>query len=125
RCWMGVIEPNVAATWNVRPTPSRKIARGGRPAMLRPAKRISPALGLSCPLMTLKQVDLPAPFGPIRARNSPSSTEKLTSLTARRAPKDFDTDDTVSTLIAAPAMRRRALPDRRRCRQETRARATE
>ena len=37
--------------------------------------------------MMLKQVDLPAPFGPISARNSPPPTEKLTSSTARTAPK--------------------------------------
>src|ERR1700730_1829668 len=101
------------------------MARGGRPAMLRPANWISPALGLICPLIMLKQVDLPAPFGPISARNSPSRTEKLTSFTARKAPNDFDSDETESTLIAGSATRRRAWRARRRCRPETRARAAE
>src|SRR5262245_27988396 len=38
----------------------------------------------------LKQVDFPAPLGPISARNSPSLTSKLTFSTACTPPKAFD-----------------------------------
>ena len=40
-----VIDANVAATWNVRPTPRRAIARGGRPSMRAPASRTVPGVG--------------------------------------------------------------------------------
>src|ERR1700722_463859 len=87
-----VIEPNVAATWNVRPTPSRQISRGFLPFNFDPSNQISPESAGSCPFIILKQVDLPAPLGPISARNSPCFTSKLTSLTARTPPKAFDNE---------------------------------
>src|ERR1700733_14055970 len=39
-------------------------------------------------------VDLPAPFGPIRAVSDPSGTAKLASLTAATPPNDFDSPRT-------------------------------
>src|ERR1700761_3441603 len=39
------------------------------------------------PVRQLKKVDLPAPFGPISPRMSPSSTETEASSTALKAPK--------------------------------------
>ena len=95
-----VIEWKVAATWKVRPTPSRQISRGAKPAMSLPSNRIAPEFGGSWPLIVLKQVVLPAPFGPIMARNSPGATLKLTSLTARTPPKALDRERTSSTLMA-------------------------
>jgi len=40
------------------------------------------------PLMTLKSVVFPAPFGPMTLTISPSPTLKLTSLSARKPPKE-------------------------------------
>ena len=77
--------------------------------MFLPSNRISPESGGSWPLIMLKQVDLPAPFGPIMARNSPGATSKLTSLTARTPPKALDSERTSSTLMACPA----PAPERR------------
>ena len=43
-----------------------------------PAKRIDPPVGGSRPLIAFSSVLLPAPFGPTRARISPSSTSRVT-----------------------------------------------
>src|SRR5260370_22948242 len=59
----------------------------GSPVILSPLKKICPSVGGSTPVMTLNSVDLPAPFGPIRARTSPGSTVKSTMSTAARPPK--------------------------------------
>src|ERR1700683_3637127 len=86
--------------------PLRQISRGGNPAISRPAKRMAPESGLSCPLIVLKHVDLPAPFGPISARNSPAATEKVTPSTARTATKLLHSDDTATsftTCASAPS----------------------
>ena len=40
-----VIEAKVAAIWKVRPTPSRQISRGGRPASSSPSRRIVAGVG--------------------------------------------------------------------------------
>ena len=86
------------------------MSRGASPAMFLPSNRISPESGASWPLIMLKQVDLPAPFGPIMARNSPCSTSKLTSLTARTPPKALDSERTVEHAHDAPL---RLAPERR------------
>ena len=78
------------------------MSRGASPAMFLPSNRISPESGASWPLIMLKQVDLPAPFGPIMARNSPCSTAKPTSLTARTPPKALDSERTVEHAHDAP-----------------------
>src|SRR6516164_1017313 len=57
------------------------------PAMSSPAKLTLPWLGFSIPVMRLNKVDLPAPFGPITARTSPSSTRIDTWSTATMPPK--------------------------------------
>ena len=44
-----------------------------RPTSSRPSSRIEPASGASWPLTMLKQVVLPAPFGPISASSSPAA----------------------------------------------------
>src|SRR5580765_8015176 len=56
--------------------------------MLSPSKTIEPLVGRRKPLRRLKQVVLPAPFGPIRPTISPLSTLSSTSLTAARPPKN-------------------------------------
>ena len=75
--------------WKVRDTPSRAIARDGRPSMRPPRKSTSPRVSGSTPVTRLKVVDLPAPFGPIRPTISPARTWKLTSLTATRPPNSL------------------------------------
>ena len=55
--------------------------------MLSPSNQIWPEVGARKEAISLKQVLLPAPFGPISERISPCSTEKETSLTAVRPPK--------------------------------------
>src|SRR5438132_7189923 len=60
---------------------------GGSPAMSSPSKMILPAVGRSTPVTQLKNVDLPAPFGPIMARISPGWTAMETLLSAVSPPK--------------------------------------
>ena len=55
------------------------------------------------PLIVLKNVVLPAPFGPITARSSPGSTAIETLLTATRLPKRLDTFSTLSRLMTPPS----------------------
>src|SRR2546425_2721946 len=55
---------------------------GGSPAMSSPSNMILPAVGRSTPVTQLKNVDLPAPFGPIMARISPGCTAMETLLSA-------------------------------------------
>src|SRR5258708_34673389 len=61
------------------------------PAISRPRKRTSPAVGFSRPVMTLTSVVLPAPFGPTIETNSLSLTWKETLLSALNTPKIFET----------------------------------
>src|SRR5258708_29387650 len=61
------------------------------PAISRPRKRTSPAVGRSRPVTTLTSVVLPAPFGPTIETNSPSLTWKETLLSALNTPKVFET----------------------------------
>src|SRR3990172_7508692 len=59
----------------------------GSPAMSSPSKTIRPAVGRSTPVTQLKNVDFPAPFGPMIARTSPRGTATETSLSAVSPPK--------------------------------------
>ena len=77
---------NVAVIWNVRPTPSRQIARGFRPTVSSPSRLIRPLSGMFWPLSMSKQVLLPAPLGPISARISPARSSNDTLRTACTPP---------------------------------------
>src|ERR1051326_9126938 len=59
--------------------------------MRSPRKRISPDVGRCAPTRQEKSVVLPAPFGPMMPKTSPSATSKLTSASASRTPKRFYT----------------------------------
>src|SRR3989449_8019821 len=72
--------------WYERAMALREIRFGGSPAMSSSANRMRPALGCSTPVTQLKNVDLPAPLGPMMARISPAGTAMLTSLSAVRPP---------------------------------------
>src|SRR5712664_693620 len=58
--------------------------------MSSPAKRILPVSGRRLPASWPISVVLPAPFGPMIASVSPSSTSRSMSSVARSAPKVFD-----------------------------------
>src|SRR5713226_728061 len=67
--------------------PSWVIRCGLRPVMVFVPKVISPAVGVYSPAIMLKNVVLPAPFGPIRLTIARSWIVKSTLLTATRPPK--------------------------------------
>src|SRR6266851_3953773 len=92
--------------WNVRVTPSRAIRCGGRPVSGRPRNLTRPPLGGRKPVIRLKQVVFPAPLGPIKPAIVPSSTEKLTSLTAVRPPNRTVRASTSSSDTVRPALTR-------------------
>jgi len=71
--------------WNVRAMPALTTLRGcgGNGC---PSKNTEPAVGLYWPVRQLKNVVLPAPFGPMSPMISPDFTSMLTSLTAFRPP---------------------------------------
>jgi hypothetical protein len=54
--------------------------------MSSPSKTIRPLVGRITPVSELKNVDLPAPFGPMIPRISPRGTAMLTLLTAAKPP---------------------------------------
>ena len=64
---------NTAEIWNERMMPRRAICAGFSRVMSRPLKRIWPAVGGRNLVSRLKQVVLPAPFGPISAWMWPRS----------------------------------------------------
>src|SRR5882762_6046361 len=72
--------------WKTIPTVSRRYrasSSGSNSARLRSRTRIAPEVGRSSPAIMLNSVDLPEPELPKRARNSPFSTVRETSSTAR------------------------------------------
>src|SRR5713226_9308189 len=71
--------------------PSAQTRWGDQPVMSRPAIRMRPASGRSAPVIRLKRVVFPDPLGPMTPTSSPSSTAKLTPLTARTPPKALET----------------------------------
>src|SRR5580692_1978945 len=90
--------------------PARACASGEARVTSCPAKTIRPAVGVVSPATQLKNVDLPAPFGPIRPMISPSSTLKSAPATARKLPKALDTLVASSSMAAFPQARRQAVP---------------
>src|ERR1700751_544018 len=77
--------------WNVRPMPAVHRAMGGVRVMSLPENRIAPVSATRLPAIRLNMVDLPAPFGPMMPRASPSLTSKVTASATFSAPKLFDT----------------------------------
>src|SRR6516162_4081298 len=81
----------------MRPMPSSARLWAARCVMYAPANRIRPDVGCSRPEIRLNVVDLPAPFGPIRAVIVPISTAKLTWLRASSPEYCFDTSQSSSS----------------------------
>src|SRR6266498_5642903 len=87
--------------WKVRPIPRCVISCGLRLRLQMPkrfvsrtsspSKTIRPAVGGKIPVTRLKNVVLPAPFGPISPTIRPSSTSRSTSSRAAKPPKRFVT----------------------------------
>ena len=83
-----------SSSGSVRTRPRPAMRSGARPVMCWPSKRIAPAVGRMKPVMTLKAVVLPAPFGPIRLVTWPSRHREAgigqrdhTADAARRGPR--------------------------------------
>src|SRR5271156_760641 len=105
-----VMSANVVGTWKVRPMPAWACASGDACVTSAPAKTMVPPVGMVSPARQLKNVDLPAPFGPIRPMISPSSTDRSAPRTARNSPKAFETFLASSSMRAFPEFWRHTLP---------------
>ena len=84
----------------VRDMPIAARLWAGRRVISTPSKTIRPAEGRRIPVRMLKYVVLPAPFGPMMARHSPTNTLRLTSVSAFTPSKCLATP-TVSSMTAA------------------------
>src|SRR3954454_4389268 len=74
-------------SWNVRTMPMRDTRYAGMPLRLVPLKDQSPWSGRSNPVSRLKNVVLPAPFGPMRPVITPRWISTWSTSTAVRPPK--------------------------------------
>src|SRR5215831_8631727 len=81
------IDSNVSGTWKVRAMPRRARCSGVNRVTSRPSKCTVPEVGRRSPVRQLKNVDLPAPLGPMSPSTSPSLTATEASSTALNAPK--------------------------------------
>src|ERR1700761_1822307 len=90
--------------------PARACASGGARVRSKPAKTIRPPVGAASPARQLKNVDLPAPFGPMRPMISPSSTARSAPATARKVPNALDTLVASSSMGAFPQTGCKPLP---------------
>src|SRR5690349_10913198 len=91
--------------------PSRACSSGEARVTSVPSKVMRPVVGVVSPARQLKNVDLPAPFGPISPMISPSSIVRSAPATARRLPKVFETFSALSSIRAPPNFRSDAVPE--------------
>ena len=91
---------NTAEIWNERTRPMRAMRAGAEPVISRPLKKIWPRVGSRKCVSRLKQVVLPAPFGPISAWMLPRRTLSDTSLTATK-PLNSLVSPRVSRMVSA------------------------
>ena len=89
-----VSEPNASSRWKVRPIPRLARRCTGVWETLRPLNRTMPRVGFCSPLITLKQVVLPAPFGPMSPVTRPDSATNDAWLTAVTPPNWTTTSST-------------------------------
>ena len=85
---------NGRTIWKVRPMPRRAVWSGLRPEIDAPSKRTSPLLGGSAPVITLKSVVFPAPFGPMMLTIFPCGTSNERWHRARIPPNRLETSRT-------------------------------
>src|SRR5687767_4093977 len=93
-------------SWNVRTMPRRATLCGDWPARLTPSKCHTPLSGSSKPVRRLKNVVLPAPFGPMSAVISLRWTSTCSTATAVRPPKRRVTPSAtrIGSDLATPAV---------------------
>ena len=82
-----VILPKSRIFWNVRAMPISTVLCGLMPTTDIPSNTISPELTGNTPVIKLKSVVLPAPFGPITPNTSPCLTPKDMPVRAATPPK--------------------------------------
>src|ERR1700722_10822223 len=82
--------------------PAQACASGGARVRSAPLKTIRPVVGTVSPARQLKNVDLPAPFGPMRPMISPWSTSRSAPATARKLPNALETFFASSSMGAFP-----------------------
>src|SRR5439155_7180375 len=87
-------EPNTSRRWNVRASPRRARWWALRPETSSPSISTLPAVGSCKPVMTLNNVVLPAPLGPMRPVTRPGSAVRSTSCRAITPPKRTLTSST-------------------------------
>src|ERR1039457_4564850 len=85
-----LISANGFRFWNERATPSRAITWGTIPVISSPFRNTLPLLGRQLPVMALKKVVFPAPFGPMTERISPSLTWMETPVSAFSPPNSTE-----------------------------------
>src|SRR5215472_17461697 len=73
-----------------------------------PANVIVPDTGGTTPQIVLNKVDLPAPFGPTRVTNRRSTTDSVTSVSARRPP--YATERFLTSSTRRPRRSRPSAP---------------
>ena len=93
--------------WNDRATPLRVISAAPRPAIARPSRRMSPRSGAYRPVRQLKQVVLPAPFGPMMPVSEPASKARSMRSSTTRSPNRL-CRPTASNSATQRALRQRA-----------------
>src|SRR5262245_17337045 len=76
--------------------PRRMMSGARSPAMSSRSSSTRPASGRNAPVIRLKNVVLPAPFGPITAVSEPASKCRLTSFMATTPPNDLRKFSTVN-----------------------------
>src|SRR5262249_52508387 len=87
------------------------MASADKPSRRSPRSRIRPASAPVRPLITLKRVVLPAPFGPMSPVIVPSPTDSVQPASASTPPKRLVTSLTVRrSPVAVPPARRRSAP---------------
>src|SRR5215813_4561647 len=83
--------------WKVRQMPSAVRRYDASSPISRPAKRMCPASGPRAPVTRLKNVVLPAPFGPMIAWTPPASTVKSSFERTTSFPKLRESPSTASS----------------------------
>ena len=97
---------NSRTFWKVRAMPSEVTMLGSRPTIDSPSKSMAPSVGATRPEMALKNVVLPAPFGPMTLTISPSSMWKFNPDRASSPPKVIFRSLISRRLIPPPLPRR-------------------
>src|SRR4051794_20589615 len=92
-----VSDPNTSSRWNVRAMFNRARLCGFWSVTSSSPMNTLPCVGVCSPVMTLNNVVLPAPSGPISPVIRPASAARLTLSRAKRPPKRTLTSSTRST----------------------------